>query len=215
MARIINNPFGELSGKIGGVVAKRGKKTKPYLASMPTPTTAKPSAVQLLQRNKMTVVMDFLRPLQGLLRESFFPFQQNKSGFHVAKSYFLKEALNYVDGGYEINCSKALVSFGDLRIPEGMACEVTEEPYTMRITWADNSDQAMAYPKDRLMLVFYAPGIKKITREIGMAARRKTGEALVKLTNMWAGTDIHVWAGFQQRKKKRASSSVYLGTVHF
>src|SRR5690606_7744449 len=138
MARISKSLIGELSGKAGGLVFKTGKNGN-YVSSLPMPTTKKPSAVQQLQRHKMTVVMDFLKPLFPFLRETYYPFQQNKSGFHAAKSYYLKEALIMDNGVYTINYSKALVSFGDVLAMEGIQITPDTATQSVMVQWIDNT----------------------------------------------------------------------------
>lgn len=213
MARISKSLIGELSGKAGGLVFKTGKNGN-YVSSLPIPTTKKPSAVQQLQRDKMTVVMDFLKPLFPFLRETYFPFQQNKSGFHAAKSYYLKEALIMDNGVYTIHYPKALVSFGDVLAMESL--RITPDTTTQSITveWTNNSQQAMAATNDQLLVVCYAPQTQQLYYQTQLA-QRADGQVSIALGGTWASTDIHIWAGFQSADALRASVSSYGGSFSF
>lgn len=213
MARIVKNPFGELSGKAGELVFKKGKNGA-YISSRPGPTRKKPSAVQQLQRNKMKLVMDFLIPMQGLLKECYFPFQKEKSGFHSAKSYYLKHALEFEDQGYRINYPKAMISFGELRPPEAISLEVVPEEYKFKINWTDNSNQGMAFPDDRLLLACYAPEKERFFYKTNLADRYEASHTF-QLDNSWEEMSIHVWAGFHKPEEKRASMSTYVGEFDF
>ena len=71
MARIINHPLGELSGKVGAVVFKKTKYGS-YLSSVPSGPPPKASALQELQQSKMKAVMHFLTPLRVILKHTFF-----------------------------------------------------------------------------------------------------------------------------------------------
>lgn len=208
MARIVKSPIGELSGKAGGLVFKTGKNGN-YVSSLPVHTNKKPSPVQQLQRDKMTVVMEFMRPFQWAFREYYFPFQQNKSGFHAAKSYHLKEALKFEDGIYSIHYPKTQLTYGDLRIIENLEVEADAVNKSLKFKWKDNSDQSMAYPEDALLLLFYSEKSKSRFFYL-QEARRSDGvlEYNVKSSN---GDAYHVWASFYQADMQRASPSVYAG----
>src|SRR5690606_24533588 len=137
MARINKSLIGELSGKAGGLVFKTGKNGN-YVSSLPTPTNKKPSVEQQLQRDKMTVVMDFLRPLQTLIKETYFVFKKNRSGYHAAKSYYLKKAVVMDNSTYTINYPKALLSFGDVLGMEGLQVTADALTYSITLQWLDN-----------------------------------------------------------------------------
>lgn len=209
MARITKSPIGQLSGKAGGLVFKTGKNGN-YVSSLPVHRNNKPSPVQQLQRNKMTVVMEFMRPFQNVFKEVYFPFQQDKSGFHAAKSHYLKEAVVLENGDYTIDYSKALLSFGDLRIVENLQLTPDVDNHTLTIQWADNSKQAMAYPDDQLMVVCFAPETQQRCY-FTQLAKRSDLQAVCDLGNFTTAAEFHVWVGFHQPEQQRASPSVYGG----
>jgi hypothetical protein len=213
MARIQKSLIGELSGKAGGLVFKTGKNGN-YISSLPTPTNKKPTAEQQLQRNKMTVVMDFLRPLQFLIKEVYFPFQQNKSGFHAAKSYYLKEAVVMEHDAYSIHYTKALVSFGDVRGLEGLYMVPDGAAYSISLQWSDNSQQAMASVDDLLLVVCYAPETQDLFYQTKLA-KRADGQVSITLDASWQAKMVHLWAGYQSADQLRASPSSYGGTFMF
>lgn len=213
MARIIKNPLGELSGIAGELVFKSGKNGN-YISSKPTPTRKKPSAVQELQRNKMKLVMDFLQPMQGLIKECYFPFGKNKSGFHAAKSHYLKYALRFEQEAYHIDYPKALISFGDLRPPEEVKLEAIPATDSFRVSWSNNSLQAMAAPDDRLLFACYAPGQERFFYQTN-CANRDESTFTFQLNNSWQGMSFHVWVGFQRPEEQRASPSYYAGKIDF
>lgn len=209
MARIIKSPIGELSGKAGGLVFKTGKNGN-YVSSLPVHTNKKPSPVQQLQRNKMSVVMDFMRPFQWAFKDYYYPFQQKKSGFHAAKSYFLKEALVYEDDTYKINYSKALLTYGDLRMIEGLQITPDVEHHTLNIQWTDNSAQAMAYPDDELLLLLYSPAHSQ--RPLFSKLAQRADASVVCDLKSKQVMEYHVWVSFYQPELQRASPSVYAGS---
>lgn len=208
MARIKKSAIGELSGKAGELVFKTGKYGN-YVSSLPVRRKDKPSAVQQLQRNKMTVVMEFMKSFQWAFKDYYFPFQQNKSGFHAAKSYYLQEALQFENEAYQINFSKALLTYGDLRMIEHLELTPDTTAHTLSLQWANNSQQAMAYADDALLLLVYAPETGQRFQFLNLA--RRADETAVCVFNTHSITDYHLWVSFVQPEQKRASPSVYAG----
>ncbi|WP_188438888.1 DUF6266 family protein [Planktosalinus lacus] len=214
MAIITNNPFGSMSGSVGELVMKTNKHGKQIVSAKPDMSRVKPSVVQKIQRNKLKVAMEFLSPLSGLMKIAYKPFRKNTSGFDAAKSYFLKEALIPTDDGYIIDYGKAMVTFGDLRIPEGihMVIDEDDEGFAINLQWEDNTHQALAYPEDTLLLVLHVPEDGRFIyyRDI---ATRVSLSASIYLENYWKTKELQLWMAFMQPEAERASPSVYLGVV--
>lgn len=217
MAIITENPLGSMSGKLGDAVLKKYKKTnKQVITIKPDMSRVKPSPLQKFQRSKMKLAMDFLSPLKGLIKEAFMPFRKNTYGFDAAKSYFMKEALYPAEeGGYAIDYAKVLVTFGDLRIPEGILIDVdeTSEKLNISIHWEDNTHQAVAYPDDRLLLVMNVTGRSRFIYYKNKA-HRETLSATISLSRSKEPVEYQLWMAFVRPEEKRASPSVYLGTVN-
>ena len=89
MARIINHPLGELSGKVGAVVFKKTKYGS-YLSSVPSGPPPKASALQELQQSKMKAVMHFLTPLRVILKHTFAHIFGDIFGHRRTKSSLLE-----------------------------------------------------------------------------------------------------------------------------
>lgn len=209
MARVSNKLI-NLTGMVGGFVFYKSiygdlMRTKPDK----TGKKRKPSPLQKLQQDKMLVVMDFLKPLKRLLRENVFPPGSHLPAFHWAKSYYLEEAVYFEDESYHIHFSKSVVSLGDLRPPELMSVHV-DGTYLVELQWQDNSEQALAYPDDGLLVVLCAPQARALFYQTHVA-RRSDQAVTITLNQSWEGVETHLWAGFS-RPDKRASASVYLGS---
>jgi hypothetical protein len=214
MAFLENSPLGKISGKMGDLEFKVKKNGKNQVSQKRSKTKVKPTVVQKFQRNKMKVVMEFITPLSGLMKEYYRPFRKITSGFDAAKSYYLKEALTYTGEGYAIDYAKAMITFGDLRIPEGIQLDVHEENNKVDITlnWEDNSHQAMAYPDDRLLLVLNVTGSSRFYR-FKYRANRDSLSVTVSLPRSKDPEELRLWMSFVRPEEKRASPSVYLGVV--
>lgn len=209
MARVRSQVV-KLSGMVGGLVFYKSiygelVRTKPVSVGK----KRKSSVLQKLQQDKLPVVMTFLSPLKSLLKENMFPPGWVLPAFHWAKSYYLNEAVYYENERYHINFPKALMSLGDLRPPDLISAHV-DDTYLIELQWQDNSDQALAYADDGLLVVLCAPEDKAILYRTDVA-KRSDQAVTITLNKSWEGVETHIWAGFSQ-PGKRASASVYLGS---
>lgn len=216
MAILKNNPFGPMTGKLGDMSLKYYKKSKKQVLSpKPDMSRVKASKLQKTQRNKMSLAMAFLSPLSGLIKEAYRPFRKEREGFDVAKSYFMKEVLIPTEEGYAVDYGKVLVTFGDLRIPEGILFDVDEDSEQLDISlhWEDNTHQAMAYPDDSLLLVVRDVEANRFIYFKNITTREALSGA-VSLQSSYKTKKLHLWMAFVRPEEKRASPSVYLGALH-
>ncbi len=214
MAIIKDSPLGSLSGKLGDLTFRKNKYGTTTVSKKPDMSRVKPSVVQKFQRSKMKVAMDFLSPLSGLMKDFYMPFRANRAGFDSAKSYIMKEALLNTEEGYVIDYGKAMISFGDLRIPEGIHIHLEEdnEGFDIHLQWEDNTRQAMAYPDDSLLVVIHVPEDGRYIYYRDITQRGSLG-ASIRLEKYWKTRELQLWMAFVRPDEKRASPSVYLGGI--
>lgn len=211
MARIINYPLGELSGKAGSVVFKKTKYGS-YVSSLPSGNFKKASALQQKQQSKMKMVMHFLTPLGRILKNTYFPLQRNSPTFNHIKSYYLRHALAPSEEGYQVVYSRCLMSYGDLRIPE-QVMQQREGAYEVQLTWQPQLEQAMAQPDDQLLVVVYQPELHQFYF-VEQVAERQAGQATFGLPEVWdPAAEFHAWVGYYRPEEQQASLSVYLGSL--
>ena len=211
MARMINNPLGELSGKAGSIVFKKTKYGS-YVSSLPVGNFKKASTLQQKQQSKMKTVMHFLTPLRRILKNTYFPLQQKSPVFNHIKSYYLRHALAPSGEGYQLVYSRCLMSYGDLRMPEQVV-QQREGAYEVELTWAARLEQAMAQPDDELFVVVYRPDVHQFYL-VERLAERQAGQATFSLPEVWnPEAEFHSWVGYYRPEEQQASLSVYLGVL--
>ncbi|WP_146228886.1 DUF6266 family protein [Mesonia sp. K7] len=209
MARIINHPFGKISGKAGTLVFKKSKQGI-YISALPSPSTKKPSSLQQLQQSKMKMVMHFLKPLQNILSKTYFPLRQNPLAFHQIKSYYLRHALKPVGEGYAIDYAQCLLGYGELRPPEQVTAQ---RPGTnkIKLAWEPQLGQALAQQDDPLFAVLYHEA-SHLFYFVPKVAKRVDGTASLKLPKKWRDfSNLHLWVGCARSEEKKASMSLYVG----
>lgn len=202
--------LGAFSGKVGPVVGAswRGKDV---MRSLPRKTTRVATATQLLQREKFTMVTEFLTPLKSVVGRYFGNNTGDKTRRNQAMSYLMREAINYIDPDLVWDFSKVLFSRGDLLGMTG-ATAAAGTGQSVDITWTDNSGQGDAETTDKLVVVLYEETTKTTVHALN-AGMRSQGTSNVIVPAFLTGLTVQVWASFAATDDKLYATSQYLGTV--
>jgi hypothetical protein len=174
--------LGAFSGKVGPVVGAswRGKEV---MRSLPKKSNRVASATQLLQRQKFSMVNDFLGGLQPVIKRYYGSDSGIKTRRNQAMSYLMREALVFNDPDFEWDYTKVLISRGDLTGMEDATLDVAAG--AISVIWTDNSDQGEAAADDVLVLVVYDPVTKAVV--YSLAAGERADEKLVA-TSLYLGS---------------------------
>lgn len=191
------------SGKIANLVFYK-MYGKSYVRSLPAHYRDAKSEKQLSQRQKMTLVLNFLRPFKNLLRISFKEEATKHSAFQAAQSYNLKNGITGQFPEQLINFTRALLSKGVVKLPETIKCQLQDDGLLFqwsneRIGHASDTAVVMACKQD------FTSAIYKLS-----AIERKEQTFLWK-TGMGTEDSMHVWIAFRDYREKGMSNSYYLG----
>lgn len=209
MARLDNSVLGSFSGRIGPVVGSSWKGI-PYMKSVYKKRTKKISGKEKANRQKFKLAHEWLQYLVDFVRQGFKGYSPTVEGFLAAKSYLLKNAMERVGSGWEVNPALMKVSVGILPLSEN----ITVKPFAggmLHFTW----DTAVknGYNDDQVMLLAY--NIKKQYVQHTIAgAFRQTGSTDLQ-TFCKKGDSCHVWIAFVSANRSKQSDSVYLGEIEF
>jgi len=200
-----NNILEGSSGKVGKVITYQ-MYGKSYLRSMPGYYTDKKSLRQLAQRQKMQLINTFLGPFKDVLKITYKSLAVGRSAYQAAKSYNL---LNGIRGEYPeqlIDYSKALISVGDVPLPDLISFKHTDEG--ILVNWKDDEKGNLT---DTLMLVANMRGqYNTVYKHTG--AERREGVCLWKQD--FRGRDVYdIWVIFRDCKERAYSNSLYLGAI--
>jgi hypothetical protein len=202
--------LGAFSGKVGPVVGAswRGKDV---MRSLPRKTSRAATATQLLQREKFTMVSDFLTPINSVVGRYFGSNNGDKTRRNQAMSYLMREAINYVAPDLVWDFSKVLISRGDLLGLTGAAA-AAGTGHSVDIIWTDNSGQGDAETTDKLVVVLYEETTKTTVHALNAGMRnQETGNVVVPA--FLTGLTVEVWTTFAATDDKLYATSQYLGTV--
>lgn len=143
--------FGEVSGKVGPVIASRCFGVN-YFKSKPLVYRDAKSESQKAVRKKFSKIGSLaISLLPTVIRPVWDKRVENLSGYNL----FMKKNFKNVDPELSLTeCEKLIISFGDLSLPENITVENSKTvPCGITITWTDNSGCFMASSNDMLRVV--------------------------------------------------------------
>lgn len=201
--------LGAFSGKVGPIVGAtwRGKDV---MRSLPKRSNRVASAAQLLQRQKFSMVNDFLGGLQPVVKRYYGSNSGIKTRRNQAMSYLMREALIFTDPDFEWDYSKVLISRGDLTGMEDATLDVAAG--AISVLWTNNSNQGEAAADDVLVLVVYDPVTKTVVYSLA-AGERADEAASLAMPSYLDGAEVQVWATFVAADEKLVATSLYLGSI--
>lgn len=206
-----NGPHGPINGKVGNLVTYRvlnkvvvrmvGKNNKP------------PSVKQLACRQKMGVVIAFLRPLTDFIKVGFALKARaaNKYPYNMAVSFNVKHALAGEYPDLVIDYSKVMVANGNL--PAAVNAEVSVIADGLRFNWDVGADMDVAERRHRVMMLACFPLLRKAMCFIG-GAQRVAGTDVLYLPNDLRAAYMEIYISFICVSNNEVADSVYLGRLH-
>ena len=202
--------IGAFSGKVGPVVGAtwRGKEV---MRSLPRKSSKPATLKQKLQREKFTLVTEFLTPLNPVLKRYFGSNTEVKTRRNQAMSYTIKEALTYVDPDFQWEYNRVLISRGNL-LGLNTGAATAGAGQSINIAWTDNSGIGDADATDQLVVAVYEPTSKTTLYSLN-AGVRDHGLGNIALPAFLSGLKVQVWATFASVDGKMYATSEYLGVV--
>lgn len=198
------------TGKIGKTVTYdlKGQLVRRQIGEITKP----PTALQLINRQKMAIVTQFLKPVKEFVRIGFELETKGKTFSPYNKATSLNR-LNSIKGVYpnlEIDFTKAIFSKG--RIPAFEDVKVTLTDIGLKLTWENDLQFWDVEPNDHLMLIAYCPEKKQAFCQLD-GAKRKAGKEELSLPRYHEKVVVHVYTAFISSDHKSISNSVYHGEV--
>lgn len=202
--------IGAFSGKVGPVVGAKWRG-KDVMRSKPRKSSKPATPKQQVQREKFTLVAEFLRPINPILSRYFGGNTQIETRRNLATSYTMREAIRYEAPDFIWEYNRVLISRGNL-LGLNAAAAVAGPGQSIEITWTDNSGIADAEATDRLVVAVYEPTSKTMIYSLD-AGSRDHGHGGIALPTFFAGFKVQVWATFVSVDDKLYATSEYLGAV--
>jgi hypothetical protein len=208
MGKINNGITGSFSGTVGPVIGGSWKGIS-YMRSKPVRSKRPRTAGQLNQQARFATMVNFLRPINGMLMQTFRNHAVRMSEFNNAISYNMKNAVTGVYPDFRVEYSLLLMSRGDLpNAPEVAASSVVTGE--LNFSWKDNSGVGKANAADKAILIAYSPDKEKAIHSIEGAPR--SAETAVLMVEDFSGLKVETYLAFIAPDGTLANS-VYTGQV--
>ena len=176
--------LGPFNGKVGTVIGStwRGKDV---MRSLPRKSKREASLLQKMQRDKFTLVSNFLLPISTIPGRYFGAKGGLKTQKNLAMSYLMKRAALHDGTDAYWDFPKILLTRGDLLgLPTLTAVADTNQ--TVTVNWTDNSGQGNADATDRILAVAYEETSGLIWSAEAIATR-DTETVTLPLPTYWSG----------------------------
>ncbi|RZK65480.1 MAG: hypothetical protein EOO92_26300 [Pedobacter sp.] len=204
-------------GAFGGFQKKTGPLVGHWLngqnviTPLPHPSQEPPTTDQLSQRSIFSIMIAFFRILKVIIRTGFTVHKQKESPWSAALGYNLKNSVAGVAPNFTIDYAKVLFSKGDLSNPInfGVAATVSGE---LTYTWDAFVNPESGDPTDQATFVVYCALLDAFVT-VAAAADRSELTYELSLPTPFSGETVQCWACFTSVDKKRASDTVYLGSI--
>lgn len=205
-----NGITGPFSGKIGPVVGSSWKGID-YMRSLPRRTNRPPTDKQKAQRMKMALAIGFLSPISELVNIGFSSEAIKTSGFNVATSSFISNAITGTYPHLDVDYSRVLISSGNLTGPWNTTISSTL-PGMVTISWTDNSGSGTAKSTDTaVILVFNRTKAKYYYKMPGK--QRNSKQDIISFPPNYSGDTLEIWITFISATNKNISTSIHAGNI--
>ena len=208
MGTIKQGILGGFSGKVGTVVGSSWKGIsymRGQAQSVKNPRTAK----QVAQRDKFSLALSFIRPIQSFIQIGFKTYAQKQSEFNAAMSYIMKNAIKGTYPSFTIDYSQVMVSRGSLAKP--LNIQKLNNDNEIAVSWQDNSRTANALDTDFAMVLANNANNQEAVYVISSACRGDEGASL-RYPSDWVGDTVHIYLGFVSEDGTLVSDSDYVGS---
>ncbi|TDQ09219.1 DUF6266 family protein [Pedobacter metabolipauper] len=211
MARIKNGILGGVQGCIGDVEGfiRNGEA---FIRKRKKKSTVPRSVKQLANMQKMSVIGEMIHSMTSFVALGFELISKNQSfsANNAAKSYQLKHSLQ---GQYpNLNIDYAQVRLSEGQLPVAVNPIVNLMDNGVQFSWEIDADQSYDRATPRVMLLVYAPALKKSYYTLS-GARKNAGTDFMELPDSFKGHELHAYISFITDDKNEISNSAYVGSI--
>jgi hypothetical protein len=192
MARLKNGFFGEVSGKVGNVIASSCFGVN-YIKTTPSVYRDARSESQKVVRKKFSKIGSLaISLLPTIIRPIWNNRIENISGYNL----FMKMNYRNVDNELSLaECDKLIISFGDLPLPGNISVKKNEaRPSCITVSWTNNSGSFLAESNDRLRLVAICGDLAVDIKSLDRARSDESAEIALPFKE---GQTVRVFVFFQ------------------
>ncbi len=206
MGKIKDGITGPFSGKVGPVVGATWRGI-PVMRSLPKKRTKPYSPKEIQQQAKFALISGFLGPVIPLVHQTFIPATPKQTGYNLAFSYNVKNAITGVHPDLKIDFSMVLLGRGDL--PNANSPTVSSSsPGKVDFIWTDNSGKGIALPTDQGLRGGLPRRTESVDPHAVDLAPRSAGACTIDAQRFHRQSPLQTSIGFISADKKNVSDTV-------
>lgn len=222
MARLKFGPWGGIIGRLGNHIGYI-RKGAAVLRMVPSRSRKKRSVGQKTTTQRFGLIIKFVAKVNGFTNVGFNIAAQGttKTAQNMAVSYNSKHAIKGVYPDQEIDYTKIMLSQGKLALPQDIqvTAGTAGDEIVLTYSWSVGANQGSGSPRDRVMMLAYAPEAKEAFFDENGARRSEGQDSLTIIRNMGTGshpltiTYVETYIAFVSIDGKSVSDSLYTGRV--
>ncbi|WP_462318934.1 DUF6266 family protein [Marinilabilia sp.] len=199
---------GDFIGKIGNTIGSSWKGIY-YMKGRSAPSSRKPTALQIEQRERFRFVSRFLQSIQPVVQIGFRDVEFKRSALNAALSDVMRNALEGMYPDFSIKYRNLSISRGALYAPSGCSVQAGEDQ--IDFTWEDDSGIEYVDGDDEVMLLAMSDDHRPLY-SVGQYQRSTSAGALLA-RNVPSGTIFHCYLAMASRQNEMVTNSIYLGEI--
>lgn len=203
--------LGAFSGKIGTVIGSSWNGIE-YMRSLPKPSTKAATDQQMIQRAKFGLANGFLSPVSALVKLGYQSLAIQKTGFNVAISHIIADAIAGIYPDFEIDYAKVMFSKGNL-VGTWNVVSASTQPGAVKLSWTDNTGSGTAKATDQAVILVYNPAKSTFVYNLETGAPRSAASDTLILPAEFSGDAVQVWIAFMTPDRKLFSTSIHAGQI--
>ena len=211
MGIIKQGVLGGFSGKVGTVIGSSWKG-KAVMRGLTIAKSGKPTASQLQQQAKFSLMIKFLQPLTDLLGQTFDSLAVGMSGINKAFSYNIQNAITGVFPALTVDYPMVLLSRGDLPGAKAPAA-ASAVAGKLDFTWTNNSGSGKALATDIAFVAVFCESLGYWIYSQQTASARDAGAYSLDVS-AFSGKPVHSYLGFVSANGRMFSNTAYTGLVN-
>jgi hypothetical protein len=208
MGFLTGGPFYDMIGRTGNNVGRR-VRGKNVFSMRPAKSNKPATELQLIQREKLSLVAAWLRRMTSIIRTGFKAFDAEMSEMNAAVSYNLKHAVTPL-APYAINYAKVLYSKGFLDLPSVPEINIITAA-KLNYSWPAITSSTNAEGTDKVTFMVYNPDKDKFVI-LKAGAIRSALAYVLSLPGDFSGDTVEAYISFESADGKLVSDSFYVGS---
>jgi len=210
MGKLDNGILGPFRGKVANIIGY--ELNGQNIIRIEGHKNKKLSIDQLNNCLQMAVIVEFLDPMKSFLKTAFNPVAKGttKNYHNIAVSSNKPNALSGYYPEVEMDYTRVILSTGTLSVAENPTVERIGDE--LKFTWEMSQGAHWTENDDQVMLMAYAPRIKKCCF-VKSGARRTDGKEVLKIKTSMKNELLETYISFVSDDRQRVANSQYTGQV--